>query len=294
MHNSHIGDDTKYFVAVLEPCEDSQVAGRIRKGRKPQYIPASSDSIERLSCLAGIAVGHLDVALTEMAFNLLKNRFLMATMPAERVLILEAMYHACGYEGSLLMTGMKRQCDKLFDEHIPKELAFYRLLFYRYCPTPLDKSVGRSVGCKQWLKTLKDWMTQLEDSKTGIWEDQPLEVNFLRQRYIYRTGCRYLADSDKQAEYYRNCVYNSFFDCLLKLQKSGSPDVRTLVAAYQALREFKNDVKANEQRYKVFNGKVTSVQSTLPRGSQKWLQLEELKLDYEAHNNDFPFRFVCK
>lgn len=295
MRNLHVGDDSKYVVAKLSAEDIEYFRPQLKKNRKPQYTPSAHDSVERLACLGGMALDRTDVFEAETAFVFLQRRFHSALMPAERALILEAMCHVSGYEGRVFYLALKRICDKPYDEYIPSELATYRLLFYRYCPSPLVKSISRDADCKRWLQMLKDWMTELEEGKAGYWEDQPLATNFLRQCYIYRTGCKYLADGDEeQTEYYRSLIYNSFFDCLLKFQKTSGTDARTVVSAWNAFREFKNGVKANEQRYKVFMGKVNSTQATLSKQSNQWLQLEEVRLDYEVNNNDFPFRFICK
>ncbi len=232
IRNLHVGDDSKYVVAKLSAEDIEYFRPQLNKNRKPQYTPSVHDSVERLACLAGMALDRTDVFEAETAFVFLQRRFHSAFMPAERVLILEAMYYVCGYEGRVFYSALKRICDNLYDEYIPSELATYRLLFYRYCPSPLVKTISRDADCRRWLRTLKGWMTELEESKEDYWADQSLATNFLRQRYIYRTGCKYLDDDDEeQTEYYRNLIYNSFFDCLLKFQKTPGMDARSIVSA---------------------------------------------------------------
>jgi len=256
------------------------------------YAPRFGDSYERLSCLAGMAINRLDIGQAEQAFHYLTRQFHAAKVTGERVLILQAMYHASGYENRLLLMDQKRQCDALFDEHIPVALATPRLLFYRYCPSPLDKTIRRDAKGRAWLKTQKTWMTDLMQSPAGTWEGQPLETVFLRLRYLYRTGCEHLANDPTEAAHYRARLSNSFFDSLLKFQKVSRPDVRTLVAAYQALRDFRYDVKAHEPRYRTLLTKITALQATLPRTSHPWLQLEELRQDYQSNLIDRPFNLI--
>lgn len=292
--NPHTGDDTRWLRAHLEGGEAAEaLLPSLLAQRSAQYAPAAHDDSERLSCLAGMAATRLDVHQAEQAFRLLEGRFLSATMPAERVLLLEAMYHACGYESRLFLMELKRRCDHLFDEAVPADLATPRLLFYRYCPSPVERTISRSAACGRWLQTLQTWMTEQESHPETCWGSLPLSVKFRRLRYLWRTGCKHLSGGDAaKADIYRHLLIDCFLDTLSAFRRHDSSDVQTLVSAYEALREFRFDVKAHERHYRPLMAKVATAQSALPADSPSWLRLEELRHDYAATQTYLPVRLL--
>jgi len=295
-HNPHVGDDARYCVVRLRGGEDALDAlPQLLQGRQPQFTPAAHDGVERLAALAGLAVSRTDILQMETAFVLLERRLHAALMPAERVLILEAMYHACGYEGLLLYSALKRRCDQLFDELIPTELATARLLFCRYCPSPLAKSVSRDTTCRRWLRTLSEWLAALAADPSAPWASLPLDLRFHRLRYLYRTGTRHLVATEAEALRARTLLRSVLTDALLTLRHTAAPDARTLAAAYFALREFTPANPGSEPLYAPLMQRITALQSSLNPATPQWLTLEELLRDYAALTaQPIPLRLITR
>ena len=66
-----------------------------------------------------------------------------------------------------------------------------------------------------------------------------------------------------------------------------------LTACYPLLREWKYDIAANEKRYVEFLRVLSLCQSALVPDSAEWLQMEEIKTDYEASRSHSGYKLAC-
>ena len=261
--------------------------------RKTVDVPLT---IESLSCQGGMAMSRFNIAEAYRIYQLLLLRYNEAKYEAERITVLEALYHTTGYEARGHMS-WQQQCHQLFDDLVAssgpvvEQLLTDRLLFYRFCPGDDFIPSPHKKLHAEWMKRLRQWADQLTDSDNSLWADVSLCHHFLRQRYIAETGYEDIAGSNGRAAEYEQRVRSSFFESLLTLMHSVNTDVPTLVAAYRALRCLMSDFEKEERRYKQFITRVRTVQAQFPRNSNRWMQLEELKVDYENLN---PIYFTHK
>lgn len=254
-------------------------------------ISTSCYSIGRLSCLGSMAMSRFDFKEACRLYDILKDRFGSASCDGERVVILEALYHATGYEtrtqGSWLA-----ECHDLFDNFIPDSLATDRLLFYRFCPTDYYFPSPRLQTYNAWMEELRRWVDELCSSEGNRWEGQDLLTHFLRLRYIAQTGYTTVANglvtsasspaSAIRAQEYKQRVRSCFFDRLLSLFRADAINVPTLDAAYNALRCIMGNFQKEEQRYRMLMARVKGLQMIYPKDSDHWIQLEALKVDCES------------
>ena len=241
-------------------------------------------------------MSRFNIAEAYRIYQLLLLRYNEAKYEAERITVLEALYHTTGYEARGHMS-WQQQCHQLFDDLVAssgpgvEQLLTDRLLFYRFCPSDDFIPSPHKKLHAEWMKRLRQWADQLTDSDNCLWADVSLCHHFLRQRYIAKTGYEDIAGSNGRAAEYEQRVRSSFFESLLTLMHSVNADVPTLVAAYRALRCLMSDFEKEERRYKQFITRVRTVQAQFPRNSNRWMQLEELKVDYENLN---PIYFTHK
>ena len=241
-------------------------------------------TVEVLSCQGGMAMSRFDFTEAYRIFQLLLQRYGEAKYDAERIRVLEALYHTTDYEARGHMS-WQQQCHQMFDDlvtdsPVAEQLLTDRLLFYRFCP---DSDFIPSPHKKlhtEWINRLRLWADQLADSDDSLWDGVSLCNHFLRQRYIADTGYKEVAGHNGRAEKYEQHVRSSFFESLLMLMRSVNADVPTHVAAYRALRCLMSDFEKEERRYKQFITRVRTIQVQLPRDTNRWIQLEELKEDY--------------
>ena len=243
-------------------------------------IPASCYSIERLSCLSSMAMSRFDFKKAGSLYDILKERFGSATCDGERVVILEALYHASGYE-TRAQGSWQGECHDLFDNFIPDNLATDRLLFYRFCPGQYHYPSPRTNLYTAWMDKLRRWANELCSGEDNNWAGQDLLTHFLRLRYIAQTSYSTVADNNARANEYSQLVRSCFFDCLLSLFRADTNSVPTLVAAYNALRYIMGNFQKEEQRYRMLIARVKAAQISYPKDSDSWIQLESLKVDYE-------------
>ena len=263
-------------------------------------IPTSCCSIGHLSCLGSMAMSRFDFEEAYRIYDILKDRFGAATCDGDRVVILEALYHATGYETRVQGSWMA-ECHDLFDNFIPDSLVTDRLLFYRFCRSGYYFPSPRLQTHTAWMEKLRRWADELCSSEGNRWEGQDLLTHFLRLRYIAQTGYTTVANSLGTqasspasailAQEYRQRVRSCFFDCLLSLFRADTTNVPTLVAAYNALRCIMDNFQKEEQRYKKLMARVKATQLSCPKDSTHWIQLEALKVDYE---NLTPIYFRTK
>lgn len=250
------------------------------KKAKPAIL-ASCFSVERLSCLGSMAMSRFDFQEACRLYSILKGRFGAASCDGERVVILEALYRAMGYDtraqGSWLA-----ECHDLFDNFIPDNLATDRLLFYRFCPTEYYYPSPRLQTNTAWMEKLRRWADELCSSEENYWDGQDLLTHFLRLRYIAQTDYDTITENKAKASEYKQRVRSCFFECLLSLFRADTTNVPTLVAAYYALRHIMGNFQKEEQRYKILMARVKAAQLSCPNDSDLWIQLESLKVDYES------------
>ena len=246
----------------------------------------TASSIEVLSCHGGMAMSRLDLEEAYRIFQQLLSRYSDAKLDAERIKTLEALYHTTGFEARGQMS-WQQQCHRLFDElFADKDSAAYalmtdRLLFYRFCPGAYCIPSPHKQLRTLWMHRLCQWADQLADSDDSTWAGESLCTHFLRLRYIADTGYDEVAGRKGRAREYEQRVRSCFFECLLSLMRSVATYVPTYVAAYHSLRRLMHDYEKEERRYKQFFNRVCEVQKKFARNSHRWLQLEELKVDYE-------------
>ena len=297
----------QYQLVTLEKgISDPSAYNAMKESRKPEHRPQTKDDIQRLRCLGCMAASNRDLQYLTSAFNLLKSRFEDSENVQQKMTVLEAMFHVAGCDGILLLADMKQQCDALFDHyradcHFPEGLfadepvtdaLAYRLQFCRYMPMPGSDTISKDAGCTQWLVTLKRWTDRLV-SDSDEWQQLPLEQKFLLLRYILQTGFLSVATGDEHlSTIYRNHVNGSIFDCYLHLVGATQQEPSILAACYPLLREWKYDVAANEERYTKFLRVVDACQSTLAPVSHEWLQMEDIKTDYEVSRTHSGHKLV--
>lgn len=279
----------------------------LKASRKPEYQPSAKDSLQRLRCLGGMAVSNRDPQYLAAAFSLLASRFEKSDDVQQKMTVLEAMYHVAGCDSILLLGGMKQQCDALFDQyladcHLPEglfadepvtEALAFRLQFCRYMPLPGADTLCQDAGCSQWLATLRRWADRLV-SDSVEWQQLPLEHKLHLLRYILQTGFLSVAHGKQRlSTIYRNHVNGSIFDCYLHLVGTSQQEPSTLAACYPLLREWKYDTAAHEDRFMKFLRVVTLCQSSLTPPTVSWLQMEEIKTDYEASRPHPGHKLLC-
>ena len=309
--NRQADEHQAYCVATIEPAIDElQAWKQLKAVRRDEYRPLPSCPTERLRCLGGIALAQLDVQRIRETFHLLKTRLSEADSTEERLTLLDALYHVSGCDSSLLMLTLKEESDRLFDLHFagspmptglfPDELVngqtLNRLLSCRCLPIPGERRYPQTTLYRRFTKVLNTWADRLVTQGGGIWKDIPLSANFLLHRSILQTGCRSVAHGDKrQAIVYGNYLNGSIFDAYLQLINAPQPDVTTLISFYVLLREWKHDIPANEDRYAEFFRVVNKTQASLPPHTIQWLQLEEIKTDYDCNKSEQTgYKLVCR
>lgn len=294
--DSSTGGCPRYQLVTIEKGISNPSAYKtLKESRRPEYRPQARDDIQRLRCLGGMAASHRDPQYLMSAFSLLKARFEASTEMRQKMTVLEAMYHVAGCDGILLLGDMKQQCDTLFDQslagcHFPEGLfadepvtdaLAYRLLFCRHMPMPGTQTVHKDTSRRQWLVTLKRWADRLV-SDSQEWAQLTLVPKLNLLRFILQTGFLDIADGDEHlATIYRNHVNATIFDSYLHLISAGMPEPEPLIACYPLLREWKYDIAVNARRYAEFMRVLLLCQSSHIPASMQWLQMEEVKTDYE-------------
>lgn len=78
-------------------------------------------TVEVLSCQGGMAMSRFDFTEAYRIFQLLLQRYGEAKYDAERIRVLEALYHTTGYEARGHMS-WQQQCHQMFDDLVTKKL----------------------------------------------------------------------------------------------------------------------------------------------------------------------------